>query len=953
MSLNFTTSLFHASTTDQLKSTVNALDKLKKRILNEFPKKVLIGDIIINELEFELLIDYFRAKCGYLLKSNKLINDPVFAVALVQIGIKYYDGNLWGHIAEVLRFDKLNPNHQTRIGNSFVYTLKANDKLMLDSSERASNVLMHGFVSNHYANEMFDFLFKYYTIDLERDLHRNTTEMLNNLMEIAQRNDNTGRTHLLVKQTANALAINAKGGKIRIRRLLRLIDKCFWEQIKPMNPVSRLSVLFNQWTESSMEFQQHYQKFHFSLKTRGGKKRFSTPYLSCDFSQTRFKLVLPSQWIKFDYEQGVYWLIRIGNDITKIPVALYPAVTGNKTEEQAITLSEDNLFNEINIELISEDTRLRLFKIKKDCIRFFDKNGDYIYSSSHLPKGEMYSFTPKNETPRSEALVENTPIKNLICSFFEFEIGDIVRLPDGNAISIGKQIEEGLQQRKRVDGVQAIMEHSSIPVYTGTPTILLKIAAKRANGTMIEVNHVRHRLFDQEVTVIELQDRSEETGYLLNLTEFGCNENGIYHIHIDVPNDRTNRNWSFALVNQMNFEFEDAPYIFQTKGTIRFPESLVINARRTEMKKNSDQNSFNFFLYPDVDELQFVCPTPKEDIVLGFDIPVFKWKFDKGTWHIEKPADIWHSDIPTMIYMKYPVDKIKLSLDEPLQDDSLDDELAIIATKSKSKSILECDLTRFKSWLGKEKVLRIGYLEFQNHRIEFLRIITRSVVVSVLLKGDFEWNVLSGDVDIVGKSNYYADIEMLETNERLADKLLVVDGKFDLSVPIGSGNYKIILFEDEEDDTGFGTASYLQLGEFVQKLTNPLDLQDKNLVIKSIKKGQESIFQMGLSCSYRISNLRRISPDDRHSYKGKMLIVTPNRPSPIAFDVKVWFPDLSKLQYASITFFDGYDDVEFLYDSHRRFIVKVEEKGLSRAVRYRRYECLFPEEYVFFVGFED
>ncbi len=229
-----------------VKRSLTPFERLNKRILKEFEKKTFIGDINIKENEYEILIDYFRTKCKALFNSYaNTINDPVFATALVQIGIKYYDGRLWPHIAKVLGIKKINLNHRYFIGESFIKTLSSSNKVMLDKSQIVNNILMYGFVSDYYANDMFDFLFKYYNIDLERDLERNNRDMMNGLIEIIQRNDNTGRTYLLVKQTADAIGVNIRGGKIRIRRFLRLIDRCFWEGITPANPISRLSILFN------------------------------------------------------------------------------------------------------------------------------------------------------------------------------------------------------------------------------------------------------------------------------------------------------------------------------------------------------------------------------------------------------------------------------------------------------------------------------------------------------------------------------------------------------------------------------------------------------------------------------------------------------------------------------------------------------------------------------------
>ena len=934
--------------------TITPFERLKKRILKEFQKKKFIGDIIISNIEYAILIDYFKIKCQGLINSNtRITDDPVFATALVQIGIKYYDGNLWSHVAEVLGIQKFNAVHQGRIGESFIKTLLKNNKVFLNKKEKANNILMHGFVSDHYAHEMFDFLFKYYNIDLERDIDRNDSEMMNNLINVTQRNDNTGRTYLLVKQTANAIGANIRGGKVRIRRILRLIDKCFWEQIIPINPISRLSILFNSWKENSNEFRMQYNKYHNSSINAGGKKSYSSPYIKCDFKNTSFKLVLPTQLIKFEFDENIKWNIYSNEQHSTINASLYQAVTGYKTETKEISIKAEEVFNEFTVELSCDNNRIRLFKIKADCIRFFDKDGDYLNSDNSLPNGEVYAFTKANETPRSDALIENESIGNLVRSYFEFEYGDIVRLPNGKPISIGKKIEEGLLSRKALSSSHATYNNTNIPIYGAPPTILLKITAKRSSGTVIEINGIRHRMFDKETTVIELDDRSGETGYILNLSDYDCGQDGIFTIFVDVPNDHTNRFWQFALINGISYEFEDAPYIFKSKGTIKFNKESILKRQDENVERNIDDNSFNFTIQRDTDFLKFTYDTSIETIDLHFKVPVLKWKLGEGLWNIEKPTDIWHSEIPVLTYFKYPEDKIRLSMDEHIDYDSESEEQSFTYIKSKAKGIFECDITRFKSWFGREKVARNIFIELSKTRREFIRVITRSVVESHILKGDYESGKLIGELSIIGKANYYVDIILIENKETLAEKLPVFEGKFVIECTLSSGLYKISVFEDEEDDTGFDVVNYVLIGEFKHNIINPYDLQGKSIAIKYIKKQENSIFLTHLNCEYIVCNLKLLDKNDRHNYKGKLAMKSMYGNSPIYYDVNVQIIDLSKLQHVSLTYFDGYDYVEFLFDTNRKIIVKEEEKGLTRSVRYRRYESLYPEDYVYGVEFTD
>ncbi|SHE39248.1 DNA-directed RNA polymerase subunit alpha C-terminal domain-containing protein [Caloramator proteoclasticus] len=922
-------------------------EKLEKRILKEFKIKKLIGDIIINDSEYEILIEDFRNKCKIIENSaSHSIIDPLFATALVYIGIKYYDGSFWPHVAKILSVDKLTINFQGWIGDSFINTLKRYNKVIIDENEKVKNILMHGFVSDYYANDMFNFLFKYYDIDLERDLSRNNKEMMNNLIEIIQRNDNTGRTYLLVKQTANAIIANKRGGKIRIRRLLKLIDKCFYDQVTPINPVSRMSILFNKWQENSEDFKIKRNQYNLSFSK---KKSFSSPYLKCDLKNTKFKLILPSQLIKFENEGEIKWKINTSNKNIIVDTYTYEAVTGNKTQEMFIDINPLEIFDEFIVELLNDEKSIRCFKLKSHCIRFFDKDGNLLNTNSNLPKGEdVYSFTKKDEIPISEAILDNEIIGNLLRTCFNFSLGDYVRLPDGKVISIDKKIEEGLLYRNSLKDCYAEYNNEILPIYKSPPVILIKIQENRAKGTIININGKNNRMFDEIAIKVDLNDGSNEVGYIINLKDYGCIKDGVYEVFIDVPNDRTNRYWRFALINGIEYSFEDAPYIFKTKATIVFNENLKIISNDITTEKNRDDNSFNFEINSNKDYIDFLYEFNNENIKLFFKVPVLKWSLDNNIWNIEKMLDIWHSEFPSKIYIKGPFDKMKFSLDENIGNEEKVVEQAKSYLKSKD-GVFVCDISVFKSWFGREKIKRSIFIEFDGYRIEFLNVITKSVVADHILKGNFTENELIGNFKIIGNANYYVDIVYTKTSEPIASKLPIINGTFSIKQKLLSGKYELTIYEDEEDDTGFGISNYLYVDRFYEEIINPYDLSGKSLEIKGIKKGENSLFEINLSCRYVINDLKKI---DDNNYAGVLLVDFQNK-SPINYNVKVNFYDLNKIKFVYLTFYDGYEYVEFLLDNFKNIIVKEEEKGLKGSVKYRRYTSLYPEDYVFIVDFTD
>lgn len=922
---------------------------LLRRISREFSEKRLIGDIAINEDEYALLMARFRKQFNLLKNSSDhIIMDNAFALALIQIGIKYYDGGFWPHVAAELGVKSL-PPHQTQwIGESFYKTLIKYDKLRLKQGEWVNNILMHCFVSDYYADNLFNFLFAFYRIDLERDLLRNNSEMMNSLVETMVKNDNTGRTYWLVRHTADAVHINTNDAKKQIMRLLSLIDNCFWEQDTPVTSTNRLSKLFVKWQENSEDFKLEYVKYHGGEYIGRGKKSFSKPFLRCDFPDA-FRLHFPTQIINFEYSDDVYWEVSCGETENRLDVNLYQAVTGYKTEETYLELQTSELFCEYNISLMCGNLKLRRFKIMADDIRFFDKDGDYILVDN-LPSGEAIAFSPVGIVPVSEAIIDSERVGNLICSHFDFQNGDIVRLPDGKPVSIEKKLKEGLLPRGRLNGAYALYNGGEqISIYNKAPALLLKILPSRTSGTLIQVNGRNFRLFDYETVVVDIDERSGQKGYIINTSDYGCSEDGIYQMLIDVPNDRKRRYWEFAVIKGFNFKFEEAPYIFSHRGTIRFGDGLKIESGGVS-EKIHNENAFNFEINPKCDDIMFSLLTDSTKIPLRVYVPALKWKFDNGDWQVERPPELWHNDFPTMIYIKHPDDTLTFCMDDDDVYESQEQEQSY--NKLKGKHLFECDMTRFKSWFGREVAMRRVMLQLCDGKTEFIRVVTRSIALSCIIRGDYENDMLIGEVDIIGKARYYADIKL--NNYLFAEKVMISHGKFALRSELVSGTYIVDIFEEDDDDTGFGDPCYFLIAHFEQDLLNPNNLSGKCIEVKRIRKGQESNTYLPLNYRFTIENLSYSDELDKHHYTGQMFVDNSTgqyRKLVAAYQVNVNFYNMNKLKYAKLSFLDGNELEVFLYDFKRKIIVKEENRDLPRAERYRRYIPLYEDEYIFEVDF--
>ena len=276
-----------------------AKGKLINKIHREFPRKIFLGDIKINNYEFDILIEYFKIKYNYMRTSNThVIVDPVFCIALIQIGIRYYDGAFWPHVKKVLDNTYFNNNHHEWIKNSFLETLIHYDKIQADEKKRVETILMHGFVTDIFAEKFFDFLYAFYTMDIDRDISRLNRDLMNELICIIEKNDNSGRTYFLVEHTVDAVKKNKRSAKNRIRHYLKLIDKAFWGEALPTSSNNRLMKKFLDWKDTAVEFTK--ERLQYGGIGKRCKKSYSSPYLKYKGTNDTFVLVLPPQIIRFE-----------------------------------------------------------------------------------------------------------------------------------------------------------------------------------------------------------------------------------------------------------------------------------------------------------------------------------------------------------------------------------------------------------------------------------------------------------------------------------------------------------------------------------------------------------------------------------------------------------------------------------------------------------------------------
>ena len=937
---------------------IRAYKALKKKINKFFDKKFFVGDITVNDEEYDVLKDYVKGKIRKVnINSLPETDDPILAVALVQLGIRRYaDGNFWGKVLK----DELNVNssisYQSFLGESFVNTLLAHGKYVPAKNEKVQAILFHSFVTDYYSKGLFELLFQYYSRDLERDINRNDRDQMQALMSTLQTEAEMdekesekltsrfmakgSRAYKLRKHTLQAISANPTHGSLRLRRILRLMDMAFWKSVVPKNPKSRLTILFLDWMKDSPSFKDEYDLFKSGQIRNRGKKHFSAPYLFADLKNTIFSIKLPPQIVK--EETSHFWSVSVGEFAERVPTDVYPVLTGFKTIEQQITIPKELIFSEISCTLCDESGAVKRFpNIPPFSYRFFDTEGDF---SQRLFKIPMVAYSESDSDLVSTAINEKKYLGALNRWTFDFENGDIVIFPDGRSMVVGERYTEGLLQRDRVENAVIEASDGQLPVYRGIPRLLLTIAEEKLTGTLISVNRTRHKLSECEIIKFSSGDSAGMKAFLVDLAQFGeCRENEVNDIYIEVPGAKSGSLYRFAYIKDLSLTFEGEPYIFESKGTLLCSPNTSVECLNGITEKISGENAFSFEIDANM-QIMHLRINGRTDVAVT--APIVMWSWDKKSWFTERMGDIWHSEFNShsFLYFRSPEKKLSLTIDEGFDDDEEERRLVECENISDdSGNICRIDLTRFKTWINREKIAHTVLLKVGHVYKEFAKVYAKSFIVSCDLSADYDEGVMICSADIVGYGSYFVDIRHIQSDSLIIEKGRLSDGVLRFKDKLANGDYSVFFYEkDDSGDDFFDEDLYHPIHEFSKKLVNKNDLSGNTIELKGYKRRYHSNLYYYFGEKLTISLKERSEP---LTYTGILAL-----PDTGETEVRVRFLSADDLRLFELLFrVEDDDDWNFfLYDSVNRKLVQDEEPGINRRERYRRYTALFDDDFVFY-----
>ena len=911
-------------------------EKLYKKIFREFNKVKYIGDISIDDEQYEYLIEYLKIKllsigsCGSSFAGD---DDPVFAVALVQIGIREYNGRYWPHVSRITE-TRLDGNKQAKIGGRFYNTLVTHNKLHLDENEMVNNILMHCFITKHYASDFFEFLFAYYQYDLDRDLERHK-EMRDYLLACMKKAEDSPRAFRIKKGTADAATANERGCKIRVYNILKWMDAYLFEDKLPENSPNRTAQFFVEWARRSKHFTKEKNTYY-----SRGQKQFRFPYIHFDIKSEEFKLVLPAQTVPLaDNEESaeLLWKINYCNITKTIDSETENTVIGcRNVDTEHLVIEPKDIFCNFRIELIKNETEtIKHFAIKADSARFFDSDYDHI-TGTHLPEGNVFAFTERDSIIETDGYFDSDHYLKLNYYSLQLSKGNIVKKPDGRALSVSKELQEGLLEHNYVEGAAVYDGEHNLPIYSKAPSVLAKMKSSAQVGTMVVINGEKRRL-EPDKCIIFKEDNSEYNYYLINLEDY-CSKDDNYTVIIDVPSDRKNREYRFALIRDFSFIFLDAPYVFKSNGRIAFNDCLS-----SVYYDNNTGYDFDFDINSETSQLVFNV----NNFEVYIDVPVFKWKFNADEkWNIEHPEELWHRELPDWIYFTFPSTGGYIFSDQDIIDE--EDNQKISCTYDTNSSCYVCDTRKIRSWLELGSAVNHLFVQFDNTKIDFLTVVTSCILVSSSLSNSIETGQLILKSTILGFSDCVVDI--YNNGELLADKLELTSNGAKLSTNKLYGEFELVFLEYDDDDDDFGEAVYSEFERKKYELKNRLSLVGKKIEVQYITEDKKtaSIFS---ASKYDIKDritviVEKADEKNDNIYYG---ISQCSNPSLNKLKIQIEQIDTKNASKVLVFFYDEEEEcyVDFVYDKKQRTILTSEDLSLSSTEARNRYLTFTPSNYYY------
>lgn len=917
--------------------------KLKRTIEKQFISKKLIGDININpKLESEL--EHYFIKTTEWMNRYKDVGkeDPIYVTALIRFGCKVYDGRFWPHLDDFLfHHAEITTYDRRLIQDKLFKTLRKFEKAALSESEIVNTILMHGLVSDHYSKHLFDYLYRFYKINLHRNLnHEDFNDLVNQLVSHIQGDEDdssSNREYMLNKQVKDAIKVTSKRSTaMKFRWILKYIDLYWRTDFIPVHSKSRLIKLLCNWLDQS-EIQQDI--VNYSGDRRITEDRVTIPYVIYNYHTNDLKLVIPGLNINSGLSRVYASVYSELNLVYQVNLEQTKKTYITVTNEAVVRLNASVLFKDLIVKIHTDESEIKKIKVlNEQGIVFFNSSGisaRVLNSKDYYIKEGEYSSLSLMSVTSSSSVKKSFTLGSLHYTEYNFDINDYV-VYDGHITWIRDKYNEDLTKNARMSNVTS----NGLDVYYSAPSLIVKADNNQIGGIKITANDSLYFYVDLSITKLN-EISSKQNIYLIDLNPvLKVGENVVV---LDVST-KPKKQFCFSLLPGTKFDFLDGPYIFKENGKI-LVETNEITGEYNSVEKLDGFRIYEFDINDATTELEFSYQYEDKQYPVNVKVPCFRWGVDENNLSVSSLDQIWHADFNYRIFVSFPE---KISFVTCLGEDCSNP----IDVNSQQDKIRLVDLTKLKSMILSteyDQVMSIIFIEYRGQRFRFADVFRKTVITSIsLLRFDEFDKKIKFNVNYVGKDRLFLDLKLIAPEQYYALKKEVNTEEIAIESEGKSGIYELVIYKKEKGflssfeeiykivtrlitDNMTGLELELQNHRYFEKRINLIKYSTRYL-IKDIIKIDINLYLASLyALEYKIS----ISESGRRSRR----VQEWKKFSDIIFEVIDRERHIT-LQISQLDDPEDFNDtVSIIYDSVLNKFVYEEEKMPVRQ-RYRRYKDL-------------
>lgn len=908
--------------------TDESKDFFKRKLEKSFDQAYYIGDIAVNECEYEFLLSYTKDILKSLAKSGeKFRNDPLIVIFMVQVAICHYKGKYWGAFFEQLKM-KVDPAYKNFLEKTLIYTLQKNNKYIVNKNERLNTIFFHAFFCDHYANAWFELLLQYYMQDLNGSLVNNTAAKYHVFLQglLAAKNDdedwssseeNVDDSYLLRTASVLAMAANEELSFIKVSQTLELLHSALELRQFPQNSTERVQKLFWAWCQDSYAFKRAYDADRSTDEL--------ALQLRADLAENKIYLHLPKRCLNNNEKQKpLYWQIRTNKRTEKITPDLMPTLSGANSAAVDFAVNNEELFGRLKAELFLGEEKIEEVLFKGEKLRLFDRNG--CYCGKLLP-GVMYAYTHKETSVQSFALTKRLDLPGLVRYQLNCAADEVLVIDNYEVRVLGTGYDEGLNARGKVNTLTAVDESGrSLAVYATLPVLSITVQANKINASSIIINSSRYNLRSCRLVEFEKPDSKGVKVVLVDLRDMPSFKDGkINRVSVDIIASNSLKSYSFVYCQDLAVQFLEAPYVFAKEATVSFNYPAVFKKQDKYVQRMAP-NTFSCALADYEKVLRFAWE--KEKIDFELQVPAAMYSIDKINWQSDLPRDILAEELPEVIYLKnIAAEEITLELSQRFSWKIAPEE-----------GVFTCDLLPILAALNyfsdsAEMALLIG-----DKRYPLMRIHLYNYVRQVHLVCDYMHDQLILKCQIAGSGQFCADI--FSHDAALCEKQELTNGELQIRALDLLEEFTVCIYQKLADD------DYRLLASRKMRPFDQADISDCQVLLKAYSEKLNSDESIHFGEEYVLYDLQTV---DENIYSASLAKKYGTVYLPWLKKAEAEFYYDTALSKCYVTFYQEEDDCynDFLLDLTTDCLATEEETGMDNEEKYRRYKLMFDGDCVF------